>query len=40
MDLQTLDTQKIARTAGILFLLTFITGIAGRLLFVSGLGGT
>lgn len=35
-----MDTQKIARTAGILFLLTFITGIAGRLLFVSGLGGT
>ena len=40
MDPQTVDTQKIARTAGILFLLTFITGIAGRLLFVSGLGGT
>jgi uncharacterized protein DUF4386 len=40
MDPQTVDTQKIARTVGILFLLTFVTGIAGRLLFVSGLGGT
>jgi hypothetical protein len=35
-----MDTQKIARAAGILFLLTFVTGIAGRLLFVAGLGGT
>jgi hypothetical protein len=35
-----METQKIARAAGILFLLTFVTGIAGRLLFVSGLGGT
>jgi hypothetical protein len=40
MESQSMDTQKIARTAGILFLLTFVTGIAGRLLFVSGLGGT
>lgn len=35
-----MESQRIARTAGILFLLTFITGIAGRLLFVNGLGGT
>jgi hypothetical protein len=40
MDPQSMDTQKIARTAGILFLLTFVAGIAGRLLFVDGLGGT
>jgi hypothetical protein len=37
---ESMESQKIARTAGILFLLTFVTGIAGRLLFVSGLGGT
>ena len=35
-----MDTQRIARTVGWLFIATFVTGIGARLLFVDGLGGT
>jgi len=34
------NPQKIARVFGWLFIATFVTSIAARLLFVSGLGGT
>jgi hypothetical protein len=35
-----MNTQRIARTVGWLFIATFVTGIGARLLFVDGLGGT
>ena len=35
-----MNSQRIARTVGWLFIATFVTGIGARLLFVDGLGGT
>ncbi|MBA3290644.1 MAG: DUF4386 domain-containing protein [Actinobacteria bacterium] len=35
-----MNTQKTARMFGWLFIATFITGIAAKVLFVNGLGGT
>ena len=35
-----METQRIARTVGWLFIATFVTGIGARLLFVDGLDGS
>ncbi len=35
-----MNSQRIARIVGWLFIATFVTGIGARLLFVDGLGGT
>ena len=35
-----MDTQKTARLFGWLFIGTFVTSIAAKILFVNGVGGT
>lgn len=35
-----MDLRRTARIAGILFILTFVTSIAARLMFIDGLGGS
>ena len=34
------DTQRTARVFGWLFIATFVTSIAAKILFVNGVGGT